>query len=189
MKNLASLTALFALPVFLSEPAHSASPDESSAQLSGAAGGTALRIAGTLNFLGPVGLGLEVSQMLSTQVGVDGIVSYEDFQYGHNGVGVDALVRYSPFVGVHALAIGIGGSFLAAREYGAIGFAQGEISYEYRRAHAFSFLIGAGPQVALNKSGRANCPETGFLACFLWKDQYATGDVGAHLRLAIGTAF
>jgi len=150
---------------------------------------TAVRVAGSLQALGPVGLGAEVSRRIMAHAGLDVTASYEDFQHGHSGVGVDALARYFPFSGPHAFSLGLGPSLLHAREYGSVGFLQGELAYEFRETARFSVLVGAGAQIALNNSGRATCPDQGFLACFLWTDHYSAGDVAFRMRLALGAAF
>jgi hypothetical protein len=150
---------------------------------------TAIRVTGTLDFLGPVGIGAELSQRVLTRGVLDTSVSYEDLQHGHSGVDVEVLARYLPFKGPHALSLGIGPALLLAREYGGVGFMAGEVAYEFRKPGAVSVLVGAGAQVALNNSGRASCPDQGFLPCFLWTDHYNAGDVGARLRLAVGMAF
>jgi len=150
---------------------------------------TAIRIAGTLDFLGPVGVGVELSQRVLAHGGLDALVSYEDLQHDHSGVSAEVLARYHPFSGPHALSLGVGPALLLAREYGGVAFVTGEVAYEFRKAGATSVLVGVGMQVALNNSGRATCPDQGLLPCFLWTDHYQAGDVGFRLRLAIGTAF
>jgi hypothetical protein len=150
---------------------------------------TALRAVGSLEVLGPAAVGLEASWKVVPHFGLDGTVSYEDMQYGHQGVGVEALARYFPFLGPNALSVGLGPAFLAANEYGAVAFARSELSYEYRRVGTLSVLIGVGAEIALNNSGTATCPQQGWFSCFLWVDHYSAGDFSYHLRLALGTAF
>jgi hypothetical protein len=150
---------------------------------------TVVRAVGSLVMLGPLAAGVELSQRLSPHLGVDATIAYADLQFGHPGVTGEVLGRWFLFDGHQGVSVGLGPSLFAAQEFGPVAAIQSEVAYELRLPRSFSLLVGAGPNLVLNDSGKATCPETGFLSCFLWQDQYHAGEVGLRARLALGKSF
>ena len=101
--------------------------------------------------------------------------------------------------GRHALTVA-GGPFLEIGNvvHGTIPFAHAELAYVYRNPTGLTFLVGAGPNIALASSSYVTPPPTpcgtGDSPTFcidLGPDaqELHAGDTSAHLRLAVGWQF
>ena len=144
-----------------------------------------MRLSLHTNPLTTIGFGLAVSRKLFSVFGVDATWSYENLGYGHDGMAVETLARVLGG-GRHAASLGIGPSLHWAKEFGQVAFCTGELAYEYRPVGGVSVLLGVGVDVALNNSGTATCPDSGWFSCLFWMDHYSQGDVLLRVRIAIG---
>jgi len=148
-------------------------------------GALAVRAFGSVMIFGPESVGLEASARLS-RFGLDLALSYQDFGYHYRGLGAEGLARAYGIGGRNSLSLGIGPSVTASDGFGTVAFLQTEVAYQFRENGGPSLLIGFGPAMALNDSRRAECPDSGWFSCFLWKDKYHQGDLTVRLRLAVG---
>jgi hypothetical protein len=154
-----------------------------------ASAATAVRVTGMADVFSGAEYGLEVSHRFDRIFGVDVALGPNDMGYGHRGLFAEALGRAYAFRGPAGISFATGPSVRTANEFGAIAFMRAEIAAELRWAGLPNLLIGVGPEVALNDSGRATCPDNGWFSCFLWKDHWSAGDVGFRVRAAAGWAF
>jgi hypothetical protein len=156
----------------------------------GARADSALRITADAHFFGGTGVGLDYSRRLGRWGGIDLTLSDADLGHNHAGLGVGAMGQL--LIGDdwgNSFVMAAGPSFVEAPQFGGVAFLTTEIGYDLRRRGLPSLLLAVGPEWALSDSGKATCPDGGFLGCLFWKDQYHAGDVGFHARIAIGFAF
>lgn len=153
-------------------------------------GATAIRFDLSGQLFGSSLAGVEVSYRFPIPLGLDLALGQGDFGYGHTGVAADAMARLYLFnESSGGVSLAAGPWLRTANEFGTVAFLSGELAAEYRPRGGFNILVGAGMSEALNDSGQANCPTTGWFDCFLWIDHYAKGDKTVNLRLAVGASF
>jgi hypothetical protein len=150
---------------------------------------TAVRATAMVDLFSGGAYGLEVSHRLGPILGLDATFGRNDMTYGHTGVFAEALARLYAFKGAGGISFAAGPSLRTANEFGAIGFLRAEVAAELRWPGVPDLLVGFGPEVALNDSGRATCPGNGWFSCFFWQDQWHAGDVGYRGRVAAGWTF
>lgn len=150
----------------------------------------AARVSAVTTVFGYSGLGLDVSARFMRRAGIDATIGYADSQHNHAGMSAEVLGQLFLFDGTYGLTLGLGPSLLTGTpEFGEVAFLQSEIAFEYRNRGGLAFLIGGGPFISLNNSGKASCPDQGWFSCMLWINQYHAGDVNFRVRLAVGLAF
>jgi hypothetical protein len=150
---------------------------------------TALRASAVLDLFGGSAYALEVSHRFGPRLGVDVAFGSNDMGYKHLGTYGEALARLYTSRGPGAFSLALGPSVRTGTEFGAVGFLRAEVAAEYRVPGVPNILFGFGPEMALNDSGSGTCPDTGWFACFLWKDHWQAGDIGFRARVAAGWTF
>jgi hypothetical protein len=154
------------------------------------AGATSLRVYGGLEVYLAAELGLDVSRQLTPWLALDGMVAAVDLGRDE---GAKGHLRPRLTVGDrHRLSVALGPSLLIADSYGTVAFLGLEVGYEFRAARGLSFIIAAGPSMALNDSGLGSCnyDKSGwFSGCWLERESYRAGDLMGGLRLGIGASF
>jgi hypothetical protein len=149
---------------------------------------TAYRLSAYGSILEGGAVQLEVSKRFGGALGLDVAFGANDMGYDHAGVAADVLGRLYMFSGIGGLSLAVGPSLRTGSEFGGVGWLRSELALELR-PRGFDILVGAGPSLALNDSGHANCPDMGWFGCLLWNEQIHTGDVEWRIRLALGVTF
>jgi hypothetical protein len=150
---------------------------------------TAVRATGMADLFSGGAYGLEVSHRFGPILGLDAAFGQNAMDHGHWGVFGEVLARAYAFKGPGGISFAAGPSVRTANEFGAVGFLRAEVAAELRSPGVPNLVLGIGPEVALNDSGRGSCPDNGWFSCFLWKDHWQAGDIGFRARVAIGWVF
>jgi hypothetical protein len=106
------------------------------------------------------------------------------------GASFSADARWAPLRspnGAHALTLAAGPSMITGGAFGTVAFVHTEAAYELRLSSPFTFLVGLGPDVALNDSPAKPPSCTGgiFGECYR---PFERGDLVWHFRLGLGVS-
>jgi hypothetical protein len=132
-----------------------------------------------LRFPGGTGVGIDVSRAFGEVFSVEGAVGAGD--YGRTDLSV--LARVTPPNG--GITVAAGPLLMFSNRLGPVGFVAGELGYSSNRRRGIFVLLALGAEVALNESGRTECPFLD-LAC---PGKYRPGDFNFRSRIGIGAAF
>jgi hypothetical protein len=136
----------------------------------------------TFRFPGGVGASFDASRAFGEFFSLEGMVGAGDYE----------RVDFGMFARINPLGVGggptlaVGPLLLADGRLGPVAFAVGELGYSSSRELGLFGLVALGGEVALNESGRAECPGFINLTC---PSHYRPGQFGVRMRLAIGVAF